>query len=92
MTLFTSSTGVEKDIDLDLDRVVAYETEHPEWSLLVLVNSLKRLRITDLNLMATFLGFESFKAFVADGFTVSDMADMVAGSKYLGFTDSTSEE
>lgn len=92
MTIYTTSAGVEKDVDLNLDKVKAYEDEHPEWSLLDLIDSLKRFRVTDMDLMARFLGFDSFDAFIADGFTVSDMADMVSSSKYLGFTDSPSEE
>lgn len=92
MTVYTTAAGVEKDMDLDLDRIIAYEAEHPDWSILDLVNSMKRFRFSDLNLMASFLGYDSFEAFSADGFTVSDMADMVTGSRYLGFTDSPSEE
>lgn len=92
MTEFTSSTGVVRDVELDLDAICAYEESHPGWSLMDLMDSMKRLRFTDLDLMARFLGFAGYKAFVSDGFTMSMMADMVTGSKFLGFTDSTSGE
>lgn len=88
MTVFTSSTGVERDIDLDLDAICAYEDAHPGWALMDLVQQMERVRFTDLNLMSRFLGFADYKDFVDNGFSFAQMAEMVQGSRYLGFTDS----
>lgn len=89
MTMFTSSTGVERDVEFDFDKVCKYEEEHPDWSLSVLASRIKLLRFTDLNLMSTFLGFSSYREFIGLGFTLNDMGEMVSASKFLGFTDST---
>lgn len=88
MTLMTSSKGITKDIDLDSTALCAYEAEHPGWSILDLMERMKRVRFTDLNLMATFLGYPDYDAWVDDGFDMESMASAVQGSKYLGFTDS----
>lgn len=92
MTEFTSSTGVVRDVDLDFDRVTKYEEDHQDWSILDLVQRIQKFRLSDLDLLSQFLGFDGYKQFIDLGFKADDMADMIMASKYLGFTDSTSEE
>ncbi len=91
MTLMTSSKGITRDIDLDIDAIVAYEEEHPEWSLFQLLERMKSARFTDMNLLAKFLGYQDFKAWADEGYTFEDMAGAVQGSRFLGFTASDSE-
>lgn len=87
MTLFTSSTGVVKDLDLDVDKICAYEEQHPDWSLFNVFGKLAECpRFTDFNLLAGFIGYPDYKSFVADGFGVEDLAKIVQESSLLGFT------
>lgn len=88
MTLMTSRTGTVKDLDLDIDAICAYEADHPDWSLAQLMEGMPRMRFTDLNLMATFIGYADYRAFVDDGFSMEDLAGTIEGSRYLGFTGS----
>ena len=87
MTLMTSSKGITKDIDLDIDAICAYEQTHPDRSILKLLEKMKDARFSDMNLLARFLGYASFREWAEDGYTFEDMAGAVQGSKYLGFTD-----
>lgn len=87
MTMMTSSKGITKDIDLDIDAICAYEDEHPDWSLFQLLERMKSARFSDMNLLARFLGYADFRAWAEDGYTFEDMAGAVQGSKFLGFTD-----
>lgn len=87
MTLFVSSTGIEKDLDLDVDKICAYEEQHPDWSLFKVFDKIADCpRFTDLNLVATFVGYPDYKSFVEDGFDMEDLAGVVQKSKLLGFT------
>lgn len=87
MTLFTSFTGVVRDLDLDVDRICAYEEEHPEWSLFKVFDKIAECpRFTDLNLVATFVGYPDYKTFIEDGFNMEDLANVVQKSRLLGFT------
>lgn len=90
MTMFTSSRGATRDVDIDIDAVCAYEEDHPDWSLVDLLNNMERMRFTDLNLLVSFLGFEDYKTFIEEGFSLEDLNAMLESSKYLGFTDSAS--
>lgn len=93
MTVFTSSTGIVKDLDIDIDRVCAYEEEHPEWSLFHYIQDVAKCpRFTDMNLIATFVGYPSFKAWVQDGFSFEQLAEVISKSSIMGFTDSEEEE
>lgn len=93
MTLVTLADGTERDIDLDIDAICAYEEEHPDWSITDLFNSMDtKIRFTDLNLMATFLGFSGFSELFNLGISGAKMYDIVRSSKYMGFTDSEEEE
>ncbi len=91
MTVVTSSLGVERDVELDFDRICAYEKEHPDWSILDLIAKIDRLRFTDLDLLVGFLGFPDYRTFVDEGFDIDDIGDLLSKSRYLGFTDSVSE-
>lgn len=86
MTMMATSAGAVKDLDLDLDFICGYETDHPDWSLFDMFEKMKRPRFTDLDLMSRCIGYPSFREFVADGFTIEDMASVIQGSRYLGFT------
>ncbi len=93
MTAYTSKFGVTKDLDLDLDRVMEYEAQHPGWSLFNLMESqAEALRYTDLDLVAKCLGFEGIKAFFAEGFSGADLMSAVRNSQYVGFSDGTEED
>lgn len=91
MTSFTSSLGVTRDVELDLDAIIDYEASHPDWTLKDVMDGITKLRFSDMNLMARFLGFASVKECMDLGFTLQDMSEMMLSSRYLGFTDSTPE-
>lgn len=92
MTVFTSRTGVTRDLELDIDRICEYEEDHQEWSLFKVFDKIAECpRFTDLNLVATFVGYPDFKTFVEDGFSMEDLANVVQRSKLLGFTDTDQE-
>lgn len=88
MTILTSSTGVSRDVDLDIDRICEYEESHPGWTIADLSDQLDRLSFTAYNLMAQFLGFKDYKDWIDEGFTMEQMGEAIQGSKYLGFTAS----
>lgn len=93
MTEFTSSTGVVRDVELDLDAICAYEESHPGWSLPGLAEQMQaHVRFSDYNLLAKLLGFAGLDDVIAQGFSLEDMADMVLGSKYWGFMGSEPAE
>lgn len=92
MTLVTLADGTEKDIDLDIDAICAYEVEHPEWSILDLFQRMDRMRFSDLNLLSSFIGFRDYDDALEQGVDMERMADIVQGSKYLGFTGSPDGE
>lgn len=93
MTEHTSSFGVTKDLDLDLDFVMDYEAQHPGWSLFNLMESqAEALRYTDLDLVAKCLGFEGIKDFYEQGFSGADLMSAVRNSKFVGFSAGTEEE
>ena len=46
---------------------------------------MERMRFTDLNLMASFLGFRDFDDAIEQGVDMERMADLVRESKYMGF-------
>ncbi len=92
MTLVTLADGTERDIDLDNDAICAYEAEHPDWSILDLIERMERMRFTDLNLMASFLGFRDFDDAIEQGVDMERMADLVRESKYMGFMDTLGGE
>lgn len=87
MTVITSSVGETRDIDLDLDRIIAYELEHPDWSILDMLQGMDKMRFSDYDAMARFVGFDWFKDFASQGFTVKDLGTIFEGSRYLGFTE-----
>lgn len=85
MTLVTLADGTERDIDLDIDAICAYEEEHPDWSILDLFQRMEKMRFTDLNLMSMLLGFRDFDDAIEQGVDMERMADLVRESKYMGF-------
>lgn len=93
MTLRVSSNGTTRDIDIDLDYTMAYEEEHPGWSLYKLLEAQDEcLRYTDLDIVARCLGFDGLKDMASQGYTVPDMIAAIRGSKFAGFSDGTAED
>lgn len=91
MTLVTLADGTERDIDLDIDAICAYEEEHPDWSILDLFSHMERMRFTDLNLMSRLLGFRDYKDALEQGVDITTMGDIVQNSKLMGFTGSPAQ-
>lgn len=92
MTLVTLADGTERDIDLDIDAICAYEEEHPDWSILDLFQRMEKMRFTDLNLMSRLLGFRDYKDALEQGVDITTMGDIVQNSKLMGFTGSPDGE
>ena len=89
MTEFTSlETGVTRDVELDPDAVMDYERSHPGQTLKHVMDGVLELRFCDMDTIARFLGFDGLKDFMACGFDLEDMAEMVAQSRLMGFTNS----
>ncbi len=91
MTLVTLADGTERDIDLDIDAICAYEEEHPDWSILDLFQRMEKMRFTDLNLMSMLLGFRDYKDALEQGVDITTMGDIVQNSKLMGFTGSPAQ-
>lgn len=85
MTIIEKADGTEVDMELDLDVIVAYEEAHPNWCISDLMEG-NKIRITQLNLMCTFVGYPSYKEFIDSGFTLDDLLSVITRSKYLGFS------
>lgn len=91
MTVVTLADGTQRDIDLDIDAICAYEEEHPDWSILDLFSHMERMRFTDLNLMSRLLGFRDYKDALEQGVDIATMGDIVQNSKLMGFTGSPAQ-
>jgi hypothetical protein len=91
VTLVTLADGTERDIDLDIDAICAYEEEHPDWSILDLFQRMEKMRFTDLNLMSMLLGFRDYKDALEQGVDITTMGDIVQNSKLMGFTGSPAQ-
>ncbi len=93
MTLFVSSKGIERDLDIDVDKVCAYEDQHPEWNLVDLILRLhSKPRFTDMALLAYFLGFDSLKDYIEEGFCLKDLLEAAEKASVLGFMISGMQE
>ena len=88
MVHIESKTGIEADVGLDFDKIVAYEQAHPDWSLMTEMQSLgEKMRFSTIDLLASFIYPGGWKGWVADGFTIKDMTLVITeGLKELGFT------
>lgn len=91
MTVVALADGTERDIDLDIDAICAYEEEHPDWSILDLFSRMEKMRFTDLNLMSKFLGFRDYKDAIEQGVDITTMGDIVQSSRLMGFTGSPAQ-
>lgn len=87
MTVITSSVGESRDVDLDIDRIIEYESTHPDWSILDMLGDMGRMRFSDLDSLARFVGFEGIKDMTSQGFSIKDLSEVFKGSKLLGFTE-----
>lgn len=84
--------GTTTDAEIDIGRVLAYEAEHPDWSLMDLLKGMDRLRFTDMDLLARFVGFEGLQEFVNLGYSIKDLANVYEQSSLLGFMASDGAE
>jgi len=93
MTVFTSRTGVVRDLDLDLDVVCEYEAKDPNWSVFSLFKKISEglIRFTDLNILARCIGYADFAAFADEGFDIKTLSETVTSSRFVGFMDSPEE-
>ena len=94
MTVFTSRTGVVRDLDLDLDVVCEYEAKDANWSVFSLFKKISEglIRFTDLNILARCIGYQDFAAFADEGFDIQVLSEAVTSSRFVGFMDSSTEE
>lgn len=84
---FTSSIGEEREIDLDVDRVIEYERAHPEWSLMGMMSSMDNARFSDFDILAYLMGFDGLKDLLKSGFSIGVLSEAVQHSEVLGFTE-----
>jgi len=75
-------------VTLDFDRVCAYEAEHPDWSIILEMRRFgKTLRFSALDLLASFCHEGGWKGWLEDGFTLSDLTNVLnEGLAELGFS------
>lgn len=90
--MLSAPDGTTVEAEIDIGRVLDYEKEHPDWSLMDLLKGMDRLRFTDMDLLARLVGFEGLQEFVNLGFTFNDLADVYKNSSLLGFMGSGTEE
>lgn len=91
MTVFVSSKGIERDLDLDLDAICAYEDDHPDWNIAKMMMAMDNgFRMTDMKVLASFFGISDLKAFLQEGFSLKVLMEAVQKSSIMGFTDSSS--
>lgn len=77
MAQITDRRGNVHEFRLDIDRVVAYEMEHPEWNLIEGVQSMRDGRFSTLNLLVGFLGVPSWADFSARGLDLGDLMEVL---------------
>lgn len=87
MTVITSSVGESRDVELDINKVIAYEQNHPDWSILAMAGGMDNMRFSEYDLMCKFMGFEGFEDLVSQGFSPADVGEVLKRSKFLGFTE-----
>lgn len=88
----TAQDGTTVEAEIDIGRVLDYEKDHPEWSLMDLLKGMDRLRFTDMDLLARLAGFEGIQEFVNLGLSFKDLADIYQNSSLLGFMGSDAGE
>lgn len=95
MVSITTKDGSVVEAELDIGRVLAYEAEHPEWSLFDTLGAMgdaKKLRFTDIDLLAKLVGFEGIEEATNLGVSMQDIAEVISKSPILGFTASDKAE
>lgn len=85
--ILVNSIGEEVDVDLDIDRIIAYETEHPDWSIQEALENADKMRFSDMDVLARMVGYDNIKVFFGQGFSISDLYEVYQNSKYLGFSE-----
>ena len=78
----------EQEFTLDFDKVCAYESEHPDWSLILEMRKFgKTLRFSTLDLLASFCHEGGWKAWTSKGLTIGDLTKVLnEGLNELGFS------
>lgn len=92
MTRIVSSKGIEKDIDLDVDKMMEFEDQDPSWSIVTLTERLDRLRMHDVDQLVRCFGFDGVNDYLAQGFNIRQINQIIKGSKILGFTPGTDSD
>ena len=83
-----SKTGVVAEVTLDFDKICDYERAHPDWSIVQELASFNgNIRLTSIDLLASFVYEGGWRAWVKDGFTLNDLTLAISnGLKELGFS------
>lgn len=93
MSVKTTVNGKEATLEMDFDKVVEYELEHPDWSIVECIgHATESRRITDMNLITSFLMLdkknlgEDYLSCLRSGIKVDDIvAALREGLVLLGF-------
>lgn len=79
-------------LEMDCDAIVAYEIEHPDWSIVKAISEASNNRISDMDRLTSFLRKngenlgEDYLGFLKQGFTIDDMQTAFRdGLTMLGF-------
>ena len=89
MKEIVSSKGKTATVPVDFyDRVVTYEKAHEDWSIVLEMRRFgKTLRLSTLDLLASFVYDGGYKAWIADGFTVPQLTELIEEAlNELGFS------
>ena len=92
MTLtLTNSKGEKYMMTLNLDAVMEYEAQHPDWSIMKELDGIQRMRFTTLDRLTGFLGY-SYRDFTDIGFGIEDLSKVYEHEmeELLGFSLSDS--
>lgn len=87
----TNSKGESYMMTLNLDSVMEYEAQHPDWSILSELDRIQAMRFTTLDLLTGFLGY-TYREFADLGFGIEDLSEVYEHEmeELLGFSTEAS--
>lgn len=93
MVEYTDSKGNIHQITLDLDEVIRYEEEHPDWSIIDEIDKVSgKFRFSTLDRLVRFLGMASWTEFTSKGLGFEDLVKIFTEAlRESGFPISVSE-
>lgn len=94
MVQFTDSNGNVHEFALDLDTIIEYENEHPDWSITDEIAQVSgKFRFSSMDKLARYIGAPSWEGFVNMGLGFEDLVTIFSEAlKESGFPISESAD